>query len=96
SFPSGHSMNSSVFFLSLTYFIFRNTRNRKLGIILTIFSGIIVVLIGLSRIYLGVHFPSDVLGGYAAGLLWFVAVLLFEKIIIFLRLFKKFEMGKKY
>lgn len=96
SFPSGHSMNSFVFFMSLSYFIFHNSRNKNLALCLIVFSSIIVLLIGISRIYLGVHFPSDVIGGYAAGLLWFVAVLLFEKIIIFLRLFREYEMNRKY
>ncbi len=96
SFPSGHSMNSFIFFMSISYFIFHNSRNKKLGIVLSLMSGTIVFLIGISRIYLGVHYPSDVLGGFAAGLLWFVAVLLFEKVIIFLRLFRKYELNKKY
>lgn len=96
SFPSGHSMNSFVLFMSLTYFIFHNNRNKKLGIILSAVSAIIVFLIGVSRVYLGAHYPSDVIGGYAAGLLWFSAVLLFEKILIFLRLFKEYELKSKY
>ncbi len=96
SFPSGHAMNSSVFFLSLTYFIFRNTRNKMLGIWLSILSAILVFLIGTSRIYLGVHYPSDVIAGFAAGLLWFVIILLFEKMLIFLRLFREYELISKY
>lgn len=96
SFPSGHSMNSFVFFMSLSYFIFHNTRNKKLGLWLSLISAVIVFLIGLSRIYMGVHYPSDVLGGYAAGLVWFAAVLLFEKILIFFRLFREYELNNKY
>jgi undecaprenyl-diphosphatase len=96
SFPSGHAMNSFVFYMSLSYFIFRNTRNKKLGIILTLLSGFLVLSIGISRIYLGVHYPSDVLAGFAAGLLWFVIVLLFEKTLIFLRLFRQYKSKKKY
>jgi undecaprenyl-diphosphatase len=96
SFPSGHSMNSFVFFMSLSYFIFHNTRNKKLGLILTFISVVFVLLIGFSRIYLGVHYPSDVIGGYSAGLLWFASNLLFEKVIIFMRLFREYELNKKY
>lgn len=88
SFPSGHAMNSFVFYMSLAYFIFHNTRKKKLSVILTCVFGLLILLIGISRIYLGVHYPSDVLAGYAAGLLWFCLVLLFEKSLLFLRLFK--------
>ena len=88
SFPSGHAMNSFVFFAALSYFIFRETRNVKITFIISILSVIIIGFIGLSRIYLGVHYPSDVVGGYAAGFLWFVSAILFEKIIIVKRLYK--------
>jgi len=96
SFPSGHAMNSFVFYISLSYFIFRNTANKKLGLMLSGLSAIIIFLIGLSRIYLGVHYPSDVLAGYVAGFGWFVIALVFEKTLIFLRLFRKYEVDKKY
>lgn len=96
SFPSGHAMNSFVFYTCVSYFIFRNMKNRKLGVIFTVLSGVLILLIGISRIYLGVHYPSDVLAGYAAGLLCFVAVLLFEKTILLLRLYRRFEQEKKY
>lgn len=96
SFPSGHTMNSFIFFTCLCYFIFRKLKNRKLGLLLTLVSGLLVFLIGVSRIYLGVHYPSDVIAGLIAGLIWFIAVLLFEKIIILLRLFRKYEVDKKY
>lgn len=96
SFPSGHAMNSFVFYMALSYFIFRNTGNRKLGVLLTVLSCLLVFLIGISRIYLGVHYPSDVVAGYFAGLFWFAIVLLFEKTLIFLRLFKNYEVNKKY
>ncbi len=96
SFPSGHTMNSFVFFLGMTYFIFRRMRNRQLGLLLILLTGMMTLLIGISRIYLGAHYPSDVLGGFAAGLVWFVAVLLFEKTLLYLRLFREYELNKKY
>ncbi len=96
SFPSGHAMNSFIFYISLCYFIFRDTRKKKLSIILTLLSVILILAIGISRIYLGVHYPSDVIAGFAAGLLWFALVLLFEKTIIFLQLFKKYETSRKW
>lgn len=88
SFPSGHAMNSFVFFAALSYFIFRETGNIKIGFLAGVFSLIIVGLIGISRIYLGVHYPSDVIGGYLAGFMWFTTAIVFEKIIIDRRLYK--------
>lgn len=96
SFPSGHSMNSFIFYTCLSFFIFRKLKNRQLKIVLISSSGLLIFLIGVSRIYLGAHYPSDVLAGYIGGLGWFVAVLLFEKTLIFFRLFKEYELKKKY
>lgn len=88
SFPSAHAMNSFVFFAALSYFIFRETNNKNVTLIVSAISLIVVGLIGISRIYLGVHYPSDVLGGFIAGFLWFISAILFEKTIIFKRLYK--------
>lgn len=96
SFPSGHAMNSFMFYTCLSFFIFRKMKNNLLKIILMCLSALLILLIGISRIYLGVHYPSDILGGYIAGLCWFVMVLLFEKTLYFRRLFKQFEFEKKY
>jgi undecaprenyl-diphosphatase len=69
SFPSGHSMNSFIFFMTVAYFIYHFTHNRLLSLVAFVASSAIVLLVGISRIYLGVHYPSDVIGGYLAGLL---------------------------
>lgn len=88
SFPSAHAMNSFVFFAALSYFIFRETNNKNITLVISAISLFVVGLIGISRIYLGVHYPSDVLGGFIAGFLWFISAILFEKTIIFKRLYK--------
>lgn len=80
SFPSGHAMNSFIFYGSIAYLFYHYTRDRVLGIAVAIALGILILLIGISRIYLGVHYPSDVVAGYIAGGWWLVTVLLFEKV----------------
>jgi undecaprenyl-diphosphatase len=87
SFPSGHTMNSFIFYASLAFFIFLRMKNKLLGWVFTGLAFLIILLIGFSRIYLGAHYPSDVLAGLIAGFLWFIAGLLFEKTLRFLRLF---------
>lgn len=87
SFPSGHAMNSTIFYASLSYFVFRRIKRQRLRQSLLMGCIVIIGLIGLSRVYLGVHYPSDVLAGYAIGLLWFLMVLLFSRILRFYRLF---------
>jgi undecaprenyl-diphosphatase len=71
SFPSGHAFGSIVAYgmlgtLILTFY--KPPRVRKL--VVQAIAGLIVLAIGVSRIYLGVHYPSDVIGGYAAGIAW--------------------------
>ncbi len=75
SFPSGHSMNCMMFYGMIIFLIWsvnkgKNDR-RAVKIILSVIVGLNIIAIGLSRIYLGVHYPSDVLGGWtlAAALL---------------------------
>lgn len=89
SFPSGHAMNGFVFYTALSYFILRETKNTTTAIFVSTISLIIILCIGLSRIYLGVHYPSDVIAGYITGFLWFISAILFEKTVIFERLYKR-------
>ncbi len=67
SFPSGHTTAATVFFGLTTYFLFKSLKKpfSKLLAVLTFFA--IIFLVGLSRIYLGVHFPSDILASIALG-----------------------------
>lgn len=64
SFPSGHAMGSMAFYGFLIMIIFKLNINRWLKIILIFLISVLILLIGISRIYLGVHYPSDILGGY--------------------------------
>lgn len=64
SFPSGHSMASAAFYGFFIYLVYKKVRNRKLKIFLITILSLLIILIGISRIYLGVHYTSDVLAGF--------------------------------
>ena len=68
SFPSGHSITSMFVFGMLIYLVRVNVQNRKAANVLTVIIAVPMVCIGLSRIYLGVHYPSDVLAGWSLGI----------------------------
>src|SRR5207244_443099 len=70
SFPSGHSMGAMVFFGLMAYFLIRDNEKLSIRVIIGLIFVATVLLVGFSRIYLGVHFPSDVVAGYAAGIAW--------------------------
>lgn len=77
SFPSGHTMSVVTFYGMLAYLLWINFPQRK-GLRWTIatVTPVIILLVGFSRIYLGVHFPTDVLGGLAVGGAWLVTCIM--------------------
>jgi len=70
SFPSGHAMMSFIAYGMLAYFLLLYIKNLRLRILLIFATVLLVVLVGISRLYLGVHYFSDVVGGFAAGAIW--------------------------
>ena len=72
SFPSGHATSSMIFCLTIALALTANSRWRRPAVAAAI---IISLLIGISRVMLGVHWPSDVVGGWAFGMLWVLLTL---------------------
>lgn len=70
SFPSGHAVNSAVVYLTLGALVSRLVQEHKLKAYFLGVASFLTFVVGLSRVVLGVHYPSDVLGGWSAGLAW--------------------------
>ena len=81
SFPSGHSMNGMVFFGILIYLIRKSCNNKMVANTLTVLLSLLVITIGFSRVFVGVHFPTDILGGWSLGIaLLMVAMIAIDKL----------------
>ncbi len=72
SYPSGHATMAMVLLVVLAYIVHRLAGRRRIGVAAMLLAGAAVLLIGLSRLYLGVHYPSDVIAGYVVGFTWAV------------------------
>ena len=74
SFPSGHSLTSAVFFGALAAILSARLKSKRVRVAVWIVAVSMFLLIGLSRIYLGVHYTTDVIAGFAAALIWILVV----------------------
>lgn len=88
SFPSGHTMISAVLYPTMAELLGRLTPSRRERLYLMSIAIAIAVLVGLSRVYLGVHYPSDVLGGLAAGFAWALATGIVARVLQRRRVFR--------
>ena len=70
SFPSGHSMLAAVVYLTLGSLLAATASRTALKIYILSVAVILTIIVGVSRVYLGVHYPTDVLAGWIAGLIW--------------------------
>ena len=70
SFPSGHSMVSMAFYGLLVWMVWRYEKDRLLRVFLMIAFSLVIAMVGVSRIYLGVHYASDVIAGFCVSLVW--------------------------
>ncbi|MGA0530663.1 phosphatase PAP2 family protein [Hansschlegelia sp. KR7-227] len=73
SFPSGHAMASAVTYLTLGALLARTERRRTVRGFIFAVAGFLTLLIGVSRVFLGVHYPTDVLAGWSLGAAWALA-----------------------
>lgn len=74
SFPSGHALYAASVFGGMAALLAPRLKHRALRVLVWAGAGVLVLLVGFSRVYIGVHYPSDVLAGYSVGLIWVTAV----------------------
>lgn len=74
SFPSGHSLNSAIIYLTLAVMIARSFKDRTSRVFTVAVAVLLVLAIGCTRVLLGVHYPTDVLGGWTLGAAWALLV----------------------
>ena len=74
SFPSGHALFAATVFGGLAVLVTARLRNRILEVAIWVVAISLTLLVGMSRVYLGVHYPSDVLAGYAIGVIWVTTI----------------------
>jgi len=89
SYPSGHSMSAMAFYGFLIYLSFQVNMPRIVRAIVVMLLIFIILCVGVSRIYLGVHFPSDVAAGFMGGLIWVTFCVIVFNVIDLLRKGKK-------
>jgi membrane-associated phospholipid phosphatase len=75
SFPSGHSVGAVVLYGAITYLIWRHLHDFAQRAAVIAFALLLIAGIGLSRVYLGVHYPTDVAAGYLVGFLWLLSLI---------------------
>lgn len=78
SFPSGHSMVSMAFYGFLIYLIYKYVKNKYLKVFSICGMSLLIVMIGISRIYLGVHYTSDVIGGFLISISYLIVFIKFS------------------
>ena len=94
SFPSGHAMISVAFYGAIAYLSFAYLKRFRAKVLVSIGTLVISGFIGYSRVYLGVHYVTDVLAGWAAGTAWLAVCILVDQLHLHSEGRKKWESGK--
>ena len=95
SFPSGHSMVSMAFYGLIIYLIWKMVKNKKIKYISCGILGLLIPMIGFSRIYLGVHYASDVIGGFAISIIYLLLFTNIARSVLQLEKEKNYPMKNK-
>lgn len=82
SFPSGHSMGSIITYLLITYLLTKKINNNFWRYLVYIMAIFLCLLIAFTRVYLGVHYPTDVMAGFSIGLSWALGCIILYRFII--------------
>ncbi len=82
SFPSGHSMGSIITYLLITYLLTKKINNNFWRYLVYIMAIFLCLLIAFTRVYLGVHYPTDVMAGFSIGLYWALGCIILYRFII--------------
>jgi membrane-associated phospholipid phosphatase len=80
SFPSGHALFAVCFFGGIAVLLSHRLQGRLAWILLWALALALIILVGASRVYLGVHYPTDVIGGFAVGIVWVASVALGDRL----------------
>ncbi len=75
SFPSGHAIAALCLFGMIAWIVTREIESPAIKVGIWIFTAVLVFLIGVSRVYIGIHYPTDVLAGFVGGAIWIAAIM---------------------
>jgi len=86
SFPSGHTLNSTVIAIVLTYLIALHVHQRRAKVAVTVGLGLYAILMGLSRVFLGHHWFTDVIAGWVTGAAWALILIMAHRLLLTVQL----------